>query len=144
MPVVHASDSLLWAAQAACDPTESGLPSQDEFLAAAQGAAADPQPARPTSAHVPTCSAVRKTAEAIQEVGAQQLNAEQRWAVASFLDGAGGSCPYTLFGPPGTGKTVTLVECALQVQSLWGPRPDPHRLDMRLWRAHTSCGPCRL
>lgn len=43
------------------------------------------------------------------------LNLEQRHAVASVLCGAGGGTPFALFGPPGTGKTVTLVECALQV-----------------------------
>lgn len=62
-----------------------------------------------------TLTAVDECAASISERGARQLNTEQRIAVASVLLGAGGSLPYALFGPPGTGKTVTLVECALQV-----------------------------
>lgn len=58
----------------------------------------------------------------IREAGARTLNAEQRLAVASVLAGAGGGTPFALFGPPGTGKTVTLVECALQA----GLIPSPH------------------
>ena len=52
----------------------------------------------------------------LEELGSQKLNSQQRQAVASVLVGAGGGAlPLALFGPPGTGKTVTLVECALQV-----------------------------
>ena len=62
-------------------------------------------------------AAVDECAASITERGSRQLNTEQRVAVASVLLGAGGAVPYALFGPPGTGKTVTLVECALQVKS---------------------------
>lgn len=55
-------------------------------------------------------------AEGIAEKGSRTLNTEQRLAVASVLAGAGAGVPFALFGPPGTGKTVTLVECALQVK----------------------------
>ena len=59
---------------------------------------------------------LHQQADSIQELGAQKLNSQQREAVASVMVGAGGGrFPLALFGPPGTGKTVTLVECALQV-----------------------------
>jgi len=58
---------------------------------------------------------VRGCQSSLKEVASKKLNFEQRWAIASFLEGAGGGCPFTIYGPPGTGKTVTLVECALQV-----------------------------
>lgn len=56
--------------------------------------------------------------DAIEEAGPRRLNLEQRHAVASVLSGLGGGTPFALFGPPGTGKTVTLVECALQVGAM--------------------------
>lgn len=66
-----------------------------------------------------TTDKLQKIADSTEELGAQKLNRQQREAVASVLVGAGGGrYPLTLFGPPGTGKTVTLVECALQVSSL--------------------------
>ena len=45
------------------------------------------------------------------------LNVEQRQAIASILLGAGSksSSPFCIFGPPGTGKTVTLTECVFQL-----------------------------
>lgn len=64
----------------------------------------------------PTVGSLQGKAGLLEELGSQKLNSQQRQAVASVLVGAGGgSLPLALFGPPGTGKTVTLVECALQV-----------------------------
>ncbi len=68
------------------------------------------------SEQLPSLKKMQKKARLLKELGAQKLNSQQREAVASVLVGAGGGRrPLTLFGPPGTGKTVTLVECALQV-----------------------------
>jgi hypothetical protein len=63
----------------------------------------------------PSVLKVRVFSNSLKEVAGKELNFEQRWAISSFLEGAGGGCPFTIYGPPGTGKTVTLVECALQV-----------------------------
>lgn len=64
----------------------------------------------------PGVGKLHREADFLEELGSQKLNSQQRQAVASVLVGAGGGgLPLALFGPPGTGKTVTLVECALQV-----------------------------
>jgi hypothetical protein len=49
------------------------------------------------------------------QLGDVQLNTEQRRAVAAVVSLAPGRGPVTIFGPPGTGKTVTIVEAVLQV-----------------------------
>ena len=43
------------------------------------------------------------------------LNERQRAAVSRIVSGQCRPTPYLLFGPPGTGKTITVVEAILQV-----------------------------
>ena len=45
-------------------------------------------------------------------------NPEQRAAISAIVAGRSGRVPYLVFGPPGTGKTVTLVEAIKQVWTL--------------------------
>ena len=44
-----------------------------------------------------------------------ELNAEQRAAVRAIVEGRARDVPFLIFGPPGTGKTVTLVEAVKQL-----------------------------
>ena len=43
-------------------------------------------------------------------------NKEQEQAVKNIVTGTSRPIPYLVFGPPGTGKTVTIVEAIKQVQ----------------------------
>ena len=44
-------------------------------------------------------------------------NEEQEQAIRNIVAGTSRPIPYLLFGPPGTGKTVTIVEAIKQVRS---------------------------
>lgn len=48
----------------------------------------------------------------------RNLNDEQEQAVQKIVSGSSRPAPYLVFGPPGTGKTVTLVESIKQVRGL--------------------------
>lgn len=60
---------------------------------------------------------VRQTEQELQVFGnpAIQANNDQRRAVALVLSGVHGAVPFVLFGPPGTGKTSTMIECIFQL-----------------------------
>eukprot|EP00850_Spirogloea_muscicola_P015527 SM000119S25670 [mRNA] locus=s119:287019:293747:- [translate_table: standard] len=53
----------------------------------------------------------REPLQLINEV----LNEEQIGAVKMLLEASHGSGPYTIIGPPGTGKTIMVLECILQI-----------------------------
>ena len=57
------------------------------------------------------------------------LNERQKAAVCRILSGQCRPCPYLLFGPPGTGKTITVVEAILQVSSVSGSVENLLRLE---------------
>ena len=42
-------------------------------------------------------------------------NEEQMTAIRQIVAGSSGTAPYIVFGPPGTGKTVTMVEAIKQI-----------------------------
>jgi len=52
-------------------------------------------------------------------------NKEQMLAVRHIVAGSSGLAPYLVFGPPGTGKTVTMVEAVKQINKL---NPSSHIL----------------
>ena len=47
-----------------------------------------------------------------------EQNYEQYTAVCNIVAGVSKPAPYLVFGPPGTGKTVTMVEAIKQVGQL--------------------------
>lgn len=88
------------------------------------------------AALAPGAEAVAAAAAGLHERGPRRLNAEQRQAVAALVCGAGRGGPFALWGPPGTGKTVTVAEAALQLLAAWPScrlllaAPQPYSADL--------------
>ena len=72
----------------------------------------------------------------------RNLNSEQQQAVQKIVSGSSRPAPYLVFGPPGTGKTVTLVEAIKQVscitrysyQKIWGSSQHSEGLRTTQWK----------
>lgn len=84
------------------------------------------------------------TSQATVQFFNRQLNDRQMAAVTRILQGQCRPTPYILFGPPGTGKTITVVEAILQILTkLPGSRilactPSNSAADLLAERLHKS------
>lgn len=81
------------------------LPTEADLLPTAAAAAV-----ASASAAADTAAATDRPIQPIQP----QLNALQRSAVQDVVSHRHGGAPYIVFGPPGTGKTMVMLECVLQ------------------------------
>ncbi|ESK92581.1 rna helicase [Moniliophthora roreri MCA 2997] len=68
----------------------------------------------PSQAHIPSTV---PNSQGIYELHNPLIagNGPQLQAIASIVNRPAGSAPFVIFGPPGTGKTVTMVESILQI-----------------------------
>ncbi|KAJ7598461.1 P-loop containing nucleoside triphosphate hydrolase protein [Mycena floridula] len=69
----------------------------------------------PEPQHLPSSTVITAIRSAAFRNALIASNPAQARAVASIVNRAPGSIPFVVFGPPGTGKTVTIVESILQL-----------------------------
>ncbi|XP_041860415.1 putative helicase mov-10-B.2 [Melanotaenia boesemani] len=81
-------------------------------LAATYGLRSVLFPAAPPSCHPPELPSLRLFDSKLER------NPEQYQAVQHIVAGSSRPAPYLVFGPPGTGKTVTLVEAIKQIEKM--------------------------
>ena len=99
------------------DPTKHPLATKHPLMVQIKQLAKhlpDIVPLLPTEADLlPAADAATDAAPPIQPLQ-PQLNALQRSAVQDVVSHRHGTVPYIVFGPPGTGKTMVMLECVLQ------------------------------
>eukprot|EP00798_Chlamydomonas_sp_ICE-L_P006125 gene6125-2731_t len=78
-------------------------------------AGADPQP---PSSFFGSNQASQPASITAEPYWTREMNHKQKEAVRAILDGGHSPLPYLIFGPPGTGKTMTISEAAAQVHKM--------------------------